>query len=173
MSRPISLVGREIETKIDAAIKAEVAKGKKPSDMGRRDFEVIADAAMATMSPEARKQAAIAGLEHMAKGVFGEMIAEQLWQSGRGYGAPKAEIVSIASKMRFTPPEDAPEWLSIYREDIAECTLNRLDETYKSAQRFRALLACEPANAQLGEVALRKAATGDPLAQAFLAGRPQ
>ena len=173
MTRPISLIEREIETKIDAAVRAEIAKGKKPSDMGRRDLEVIADAAMSTMSPEARKQAAIAGLERMAKGVFGEMIAEQLWQSGRGYGAPKTEIVSIATKMRFTPPEEAPEWLSIYREDVAECTLERLDETYKSAQRFRALLVGEPMSALLGEVALRKAVSGDPLAKAFLAGRPQ
>lgn len=172
MSRPISLIEREIETKIDAAVKAEIAKGRKPADMGRRDFEAVADAVMKTMSPAACKLAALAGLEHMAKGVFGEMIAERLWHLRLGYGVPAAEIVSMARDMRFTPPDEAPEWLSIYREDVAECTLERLDATYKSAQRFRALLLGEPTHAQLGEVAVRKAASGDPLALAFLAGRP-
>lgn len=170
MSRPVSLIDREIETKIDAALNAEIAKGKRPSDMGRKDFEAIASAAYPALSPSARKQAALAGIERMVMGVFGEMLAENLWQSGRGYGVPDAELVAIAKSMRFAGSEDAPEWLSIYREDIAECTLERLDDTYKSAQRFRSLLLGEPPEALLGEVAIRKAMKGVALAQAFLRG---
>lgn len=170
MNKPISLIDREIEAKVDAAVKVEIAKGKKPSDMGRRDLEVIASVVYPAMSPAAKRKAALAGLEQMAKGVFGEMLAEKLWQSGLGYGIPDVELVAMAKSMRFAEAEDAPEWLSIYREDIAECTLERLDGMYKSAQRFRSLLLGEPSDALLREVAIRKAAKGDLLARAFLQG---
>ncbi|MGO4833570.1 hypothetical protein AB4144_14995 [Rhizobiaceae sp. 2RAB30] len=42
MTKPTSLVEREIETKIQAAPQAEIAKGKKPSDMGVHDFNAVA-----------------------------------------------------------------------------------------------------------------------------------
>jgi hypothetical protein len=169
--RPTSLIDREIETKIAAALKAEIAKGKKPSDMGRRDFDAISRAVYPVMSPAARKQTVINGLEYAVKGVFGEMIAEKLWQSGRGYSVTDPELIAIAREFRFVPPEDAPEWMSIFREDLAECTLKRLDETYASADRWRPLLVTEAPGSLLGEVVVRKAAAGDRLALAFLSGR--
>jgi len=170
--KPISLLDREIERKVDDAVKAAIGAGKKPSDMGRREFEAIAEHARKTMSPEAFRKVAMDGLEIMVKCVFGEMIAERLWTSGNGYGATHQHLRTLAKGIGLEPAAEAPEWLHLFREDLGECTLQRLNDTYKCAGRFRPLLVGEPADALLGEVATRKAMEGDPLALAFLSGRP-
>lgn len=173
-NKPVSLIEREIERKVDAALRAELAANrKKPADFGRRDFEAVARRSMEAMSPEAIRETALQGFQHIAECIFGEIIAEQLWSSGRGYAATPDEVVAIARELSFAPPEDAPGWLQQFREDISECTCDRLDMTYKSAERWRPLLAGEPDNAQIGEVALRKALAGNRLAQSFISGRQE
>ena len=90
MNRAVSLVDREIESRIDAAIRAEVEKGKRPSDMGVRDFHGIAKALHGEFSPAAHDELVRQGVEHMVKFVLGAMIADVVWKDGTGWPANDA-----------------------------------------------------------------------------------
>lgn len=182
MNRPISLIEREIETKIDAAIKAELAKGKKPADMGVRDFNSIAVGLHDKWSPGAREAIIREGIEHMVKFVLGAMIAEVVWNDGTGWPADDDVILAASRRVKVdgkptkeTNIVDAVECFGVFRDGLPDLNRDGFHDYCddKVVERFRALFIGQPDDRTLGEIATVKAARGDPLAMSFLAWRPQ
>jgi hypothetical protein len=181
MSKPVSLINREIETKIDAALRAEIAKGKKPSDMGVRDFHGIAESLRDKVSPAARDELVRQGLEHMVKFVLGAMIAEVIWKDGTGWPANDEQIL-VASRrvtvkgqpVRHSSDDQAIDCFQVFRETLPDMTRTTFHEACDEAivSRFRALFIGQSDDRTLGEIAVVKAANGDRLAMSFLAWRP-
>jgi hypothetical protein len=171
---PTSLVDREIETKITAAIKAEVEKGKQPSDMGRREFLTIAHDLRASFSPAARETMARKGLEIVVRQVFGEIIAERIWEAGEGWPADADDLARFAHGFKFDGDDSARSCFELFRENLPELTLADMREycSTKLVNRYQGLFDGQPIDATLGEVATKKAADGDPLAHSFLTWRP-
>lgn len=158
----------ELTAKVAASIHAEMLKGKRPSDMGPRDFAAIAEPVLDKLSPEAKRFAIRQGVEAMVRWVLGEKIAEAIWDSGLGWPENDEVTRSIARKLKFSDLDDAVQCLAAYREHIAEVTFSGLDD-FQLLGRFAPLFIAQPEDAMLGEVATIKAARGDKLALSFLA----
>lgn len=179
--KPINLTEREIEAKVADAVQAEIAKGKKPSDMGRRDHLAIARSAHAKMSPAARKQAAIDGLTHIASFVLGSFIAESIWASGQGWPADERAALDACRSATFSgkplrlgSDAEAMRCLSVFREELPELMRAEFEDRCGPVliERFGRLFAGQPEGTTIGEIATRKATHGDPLAMSFLSWRP-
>lgn len=163
------LVDIEIEAKIGAAIQAELDKGKRPSDMGKRDFASISDAVRDTMSPAAKREMIEQGVLHMVRMVFGEMIAERIWTAGTGWSTPEHEVRQITRDLKMTDEDDALASFECFKESLPDLNREELEEFPKLSKRFSPLFVAQPADATLGEIATRKAMSGDKLALSFLA----
>jgi hypothetical protein len=181
MKQPTSLVDREIETKIDAALRAEIAKGKKPSDMGVRDFHGIADDLHGKVSPSAREHLIRLGLEQMVKFVLGAMIAEVVWADGTGWPSKDEHILAVSRRVtvkgqtvKHSSDDQALDCARVFRECLPDMTRAEFHEQCPEAivDRFRALFIGQPEDRTLGEIATVKAVRGDKLAMSFLAWRP-
>lgn len=179
--KPINLTEREIDAKVDEAVRAEIAKGKKASDMGRQEHLSIARAAHAKMSPAARKQAAIDGLTHIACFVLGGIIAESIWQSGKGWPADEQAALGAyrsatfrGMPLRLSSDAEAMQCLGVFREELPELTRKEFDDRCDPVlvERFGAMFDGQQKRATIGEIATKKAMLGDPLAMSFLSWMP-
>lgn len=167
MSKPTSITELEINARVAAAIHSEVAAGKKPSDMGRNDFEKIADAVMDKFSPAARKQLIHHGVLVMVRRVLGEKVAKVVWDRQTGWPHDAADIEEIGRQLKFEDPKEAVLCLSSYREHIADLKFSELEE-FELTGRFAPLFIAQGPDVTLGEIATLKAARGDKLALSYL-----
>lgn len=160
---------REIEMRLEAGFEALIASGVKASDITDRDIEKIVSATYEALSPAAKEQSAQAGLHHMVKQVFGERLAEAIWEAGTGWPETEDEVRSLAASMGISP-DDAPECLQAFRSAADEVTVEDI-EVFRSLSQFTPLFIGTPKDAQLADVATTKAKQQDKLALSFLAWR--
>lgn len=177
MNKPVSLIDREIETKIEAAIQAEFAKGKKVSDLSAKDILTMAKDLRASFSPSAQKEVIIAGVEHAIKFVFGAKIAEVIWRDGTGWPSDDMGVLSAASRVMIKgkplnqPEDEALESFRVFRETLPDLTQNTFMELCEQEMiaRFRGLFIGQPEDRTLGEIATVKAMSRDKIALSILA----
>ncbi|MEJ5020633.1 hypothetical protein WH297_12950 [Ochrobactrum vermis] len=180
MNKPISLIDREIEAKIDAAVRAELVKGKKVSDLSAKDIRNIAADIRTSFSPSARKELVIAGVEHAIKLVLGAKIAEVIWHDGTGWPSDDMGVLSAASRVTVKgkplkqPQDEALESFNVFRDALPDLNRDAFMELCEPAMidRFQCLFAGQPEDRTLGEIATLKAMSRDKVAMSFLAWRP-
>ncbi len=168
MTKPTSITDLEITARITAALHAEAAYGKKPSDMGRDDVEKIFDVVKDQFSPAARRQLIYEGVLTMVQRVLGEKIAEVVWKNRTGWPSNPADIENIGRRLNFDDPKEAVTCAHAFRDHISDLRFSEL-ESFKLTGRFAPLFIGQPETATLGEIATVKAARGDKLALSFLA----
>ncbi|MFP5078630.1 hypothetical protein ACLE20_15095 [Rhizobium sp. YIM 134829] len=167
MTKIINLADRELESKVEIAVRDVAASGVDPSTMSAVEQKELSRAAWETLSPEAKKRAAMEGLELIARRVLGEYIAEQIWLAGYGWAATKKQIAECGSRTKIHP-DDVVDCLEAFRTAHVDFTAEEAAD-FKSLSRFMPLFVMQSAETTLGEAAARKAAAGDKLALSFLA----
>ncbi len=168
MNNVINLAARELEEKVDAGVKAAVATGVDPRNMGEADRDQIALAVQDDLSPAAQKQAVTDYIHRIARQVCGGRIAGQMWLAGYGWhDATEKQILVCGWRARIAN-DDVLNCLTAFRNEHRNFTAEEAAD-YTVLARFMPLFATEPPEMTLGQAAARKAAAGDKLALSFLA----
>lgn len=167
MSNVTNLNMVEYEKKIEAAVAAEIAKGRDPNDFDDAFLLALSESVYDDLSPAARKHSAIQGLNIIAEQVCGGLIAEKLWQAGYGWDASDEQIIECGRQARIADA-DVTRSLAAFREVHGKLTINDA-KAFTVLERFLPLFVMLPPDARLEEAASRKAACGDKLALSFLA----
>lgn len=167
MTAPINLNVVEYEKKILAAVEAEIARGTDPADFDDALLKALSESVYDKLSPAARKQSAIQGINILAEQVCGGFIAEKLWLAGYGWDASDEQIIECGRQARIADA-DITGSLAAFREAHVNFTINDAKE-FRALERFLPLFVMQPQDARLGDAASRKAAQGDKLALSFLA----
>lgn len=159
----------EIEANVTAAILAEAERtGRKPSDLNRKDIKRVSDALMRDLAKDDVRAMAEEGIHQMVLQFLGDKIAEVVWDEGLGRSASKADILRIGRNLRFAG--EIMECWQAWCDASPDFDFEKAKE-FPSLTRFAPLFLAQPDDATLGEIATRKAARGDKLAQSFLAWR--
>lgn len=164
MKNITTLTGFEIETKVGAAVRAELSQGVKASDLSRTHMNSIVERVRLNLSPSAREALIYDGLLSLAKKVLGSKIANEVWATGKGWSISEEDIIAIGAKLKI---EDAVDCFESFREGLMDFTVSEAAD-FPALARFMPLFVMQANDATLGEIATRKAVVGDKLSRELL-----